>query len=293
MTPQTPTTKHHGSITTLLFAIVSILMIYTVTTIVLVRLGELFIGEQGDYGVTQFLCYTVSFVLTLLYCLALHKRYPAIRIPTLRRAAREINSPLMVGGVILILAFSIVISPVLESMPAEWIESVNSYIAGGFWPMLTAIIAAPLLEELLFRGVIQKSLVTRLGPLAGIALGALIFGAIHIVPQQIIYATGVGLILGTIYYLTGSLVGAITVHFVNNGLTTLLFLMFGTSTGVERQFLGDGALWNFVYFCSSALLVVASVLAVRAIIARKHRDNRLPKVEPPKPENQTQQDTNS
>lgn len=263
--------QHKTPITLLLFVITSVLLVYVVVSNILSYLSGTFLEQYGENGVVQFICYSLSFILTILYCAIIHRYYRPIRIPTLRGSSREINSPLIVGGVVTTLALSVVISPLLDSMPQEHIDTISSYIHGGFWPMLTAIVAAPLLEEILFRGVIQKSLVARFGPIIGIIGAASIFGALHIIPQQMIYSFGVGLILGTIYYLTGSLVGAITVHFVNNGLTTLLYLTFGTSTGIERQLLGDGALWDMVYFCSCLILLGAAATALNAIHNRVKR----------------------
>ncbi|WP_298064555.1 CPBP family intramembrane glutamic endopeptidase, partial [uncultured Rikenella sp.] len=168
----------------------------------------------------------------------------------------------------------IVLTPLLQRLPDTYIEMLDNYMGGGFWPMLTAVVAAPILEEFLFRGIIQKNLVRRLGPTGGITLGALIFGGIHLIPQQIVYASCLGLILGTIYHLTGSLNSAIAVHFVNNGLTSLLYLVFGTSDSLEHQVLGDGTLWNWAYGISLLLLLAGAGYAAHRI--RRQRQHETP-----------------
>ena len=70
-------------------------------------------------------------------------------------------------------------------------------------------------EELLFRGLLQ--------PWVGIILQALAFGFLHQVrgPSRYVWmtwATAVGLVLGAIFQVTGSLLGPIAAHALVNGL---------------------------------------------------------------------------
>lgn len=70
-------------------------------------------------------------------------------------------------------------------------------------------------EELLFRGLLQ--------PWVGIILQALAFGSLHQVrgPSRYVWmtwATAVGLVLGAIFQVTGSLLGPIAAHALVNGL---------------------------------------------------------------------------
>lgn len=248
---------------------------------------------DADTEFTRFVAYVSSFVLTIAYCMAV-RRIWNLSVPTFNRQNRVINPRLIVSGVVVMIAVSILLSPIIDSMPAEYIDTVNSYIQGGFWPMLTTVVAAPLLEEYLFRGIIQKTITTQLGPLMGIIIGSLIFGIIHIVPQQVVYATCMGLILGSIYYLTGSLLSAITIHFVNNGLTALLYMIFGQTTGLEKEFLGDGTLWSMVYIVAVLIVSIATLYVVLEIRKREARTTpkQLPK-EPSKESSKEPKQANS
>lgn len=235
------------------FPILSILAVYVAANMLLgFLLGHL--NALYDPAFFSFLTYAGSFVVTIGYAVALRVGW-SVEIPSFHPEKWRANPRLIVAGVILMLAAGIVLSPLIERMPAEYMDALNSYMQGGFWPMFTAVVAAPILEEFLFRGIIQKNLVNRLGPVWGIVLGSLIFGAIHLVPQQIVYASCLGMILGSVYWLTGSLNSSIAVHFVNNGLTYLLYMVFGDAAGAERELLGDGALWGWSYAISVALLL--------------------------------------
>lgn len=246
------------------FPILSILAVYIAASMLLgLLLSHLNIPGTSPASLS-FLGYVGSFLVTIAYAVALKSGWQ-IEIPSFRPEKWRVNPRLIVGGVILMLATGIVLSPLIEAMPERYTRMLESYMSGGFWPMLTAVVAAPVLEEFLFRGIIQKNLVRRVGPLGGIAIGALIFGAIHVIPQQVVYAGCLGLILGSIYYLTGSLNSAIAVHFVNNGLTSLLYMFFGTSTGIEREILGNGTAWYWAYAISLILLAGGAWYVVRRV----------------------------
>ena len=76
--------------------------------------------------------------------------------------------------------------------------------------------AAGIAEELLCRGLFQRGLERRLGPAAAILLASLIFGALHVDPVHAAFATALGLYLGAIAYLAGSVRPAMVCHVLNN-----------------------------------------------------------------------------
>lgn len=87
----------------------------------------------------------------------------------------------------------------------------------------------PLLEEVLFRGAIQGLLMRYFGrPWLAIILSALVFGIFHMNPVQIVYATLLGIVLGWIYYRTGSLLSVVVGHVLNNSLAVVTTLAFSS-----------------------------------------------------------------
>ena len=88
----------------------------------------------------------------------------------------------------------------------------------------------PLLEEVLFRGAIQGALMRYFGrPWPAIILSALVFGIFHLNPVQIVYATLLGIVLGWIYYRTGSLLSVIVGHVLNNSLAVATTVAFSST----------------------------------------------------------------
>lgn len=80
-------------------------------------------------------------------------------------------------------------------------------------------------EELVWRGVVQTSLVQRLGPWRGVALAALLYALVHVPlgsPLLVAVAFGCGLAWGALRATTASLVPPLVAHLLWNGVVLLL-----------------------------------------------------------------------
>jgi hypothetical protein len=81
-----------------------------------------------------------------------------------------------------------------------------------------ALFLLGLTEELIFRGILQRS-IEKVDPFFAIVLSALAFGAMHSVwvkPLEYVFTTYVGIILAVIYYRTRSLAIPVATHTVIN-----------------------------------------------------------------------------
>lgn len=76
-------------------------------------------------------------------------------------------------------------------------------------------------EEILFRGFVQRGLVDRLGVLPGLLLAASLFGLAHLDPVHSSLAFLLGVYLGVVALLAGSIRMAILCHVLNNALGVL------------------------------------------------------------------------
>jgi membrane protease YdiL (CAAX protease family) len=85
--------------------------------------------------------------------------------------------------------------------------------------ILFLVIGAPIVEELFFRGLLLRSLSRWLGPVAGIAISALAFGAAHGELLQLPALVAFGLILGVLAHRTGRLGPGIVAHMAFNAVT--------------------------------------------------------------------------
>lgn len=114
------------------------------------------------------------------------------------------------------------------------VEAMKQMTGGPFWSsfLVTAVFAA-VFEEWMCRGVVLRGLLTKMKPGWAIVVSALFFALIHLNPWQALNAFIIGLVMGYVYYKTGSLLLTMLIHFVNNG-TAVVASQF--STGDESEF---------------------------------------------------------
>ncbi|MEO1095178.1 MAG: type II CAAX endopeptidase family protein [Cyanobacteria bacterium J06638_28] len=94
---------------------------------------------------------------------------------------------------------------------------------------ITAAIAAPLFEELLFRGFLLPSL-TRYVPVWGaILLSSFIFGIAHLSLSEVLPLTVLGMVLGVVYTRSRNLVAPMLLHSAWNSITMLGLFLLGSS----------------------------------------------------------------
>jgi membrane protease YdiL (CAAX protease family) len=81
---------------------------------------------------------------------------------------------------------------------------------------LYVVAVAPLVEELVFRGVVQRAWERRLGAAAGLVLTAALFAGMHGLPRAFPLLFALGLTFGWVVRLTRSLWPAVALHAANN-----------------------------------------------------------------------------
>lgn len=91
--------------------------------------------------------------------------------------------------------------------------------------IVIAVVAA-IVEEFLFRGLIQKQFIKATGNYhLGIWITAFVFGAMHMQFVGLLPRMFIGAILGYIYVWKGSLVYPVFMHMLNNGLTLVIIYL--------------------------------------------------------------------
>lgn len=91
--------------------------------------------------------------------------------------------------------------------------------------VITAIVIAPVFEEILFRGLFYQALKRHLGYIRAAVISSGLFSLMHFNPSQFLPVLGLGMLLCFIFEYTGSLVPVIVLHIFNNGLFLGLFFI--------------------------------------------------------------------
>jgi membrane protease YdiL (CAAX protease family) len=82
-------------------------------------------------------------------------------------------------------------------------------------------------EEFVFRGILMKWFSKSMGVHAAIFLSAFLFSAIHIQFLGFFPRFFMGLLLGYVFYWSGSLWASILLHFLNNAMTVVSYYLVG------------------------------------------------------------------
>jgi membrane protease YdiL (CAAX protease family) len=126
------------------------------------------------------------------------------------------------------------------------------------WNLTIAILGlgfAPALgEEFLFRGLLLRGLMGRLGAMGALLVSSLAFGLVHFDPVHSVAATLIGLYLGITLLRTGSLLPSITCHAVNNIIAVISSAFISESAPVPD--------WQLPLGCAALALGLVSTLRI-------------------------------
>ena len=144
----------------------------------------------------------------------------------------------MMFGMILIGEYSTSLiptsGPIFGDLYQIYSEQMNSISDDTFTLFLLVSFFAPIIEEILFRGIIQKGMINKgVKPRNAIIISALVFGIVHFNPWQFIGAFLLGIVLGVVYYKTKSLLMSIFLHFFNNTIVVVMMKFFYTESFSE------------------------------------------------------------
>ena len=106
------------------------------------------------------------------------------------------------------------------------LESQDSVALGVFF--VTAAIAAPFFEEILFRGFLLPSLTRYLPVWAAIGISGLLFAVAHLSLSEILPLTALGIVLGVVYTRSRNLLAPMLLHNLWNSGTLLSLFLLGS-----------------------------------------------------------------
>lgn len=249
-----------------LLAVVGILLLAGVLATLIVAM--LVWMTDWDQSLITLIGYVIQMGASIAF-VAVQQRARQVTSSLWRSKGRRVSAPLILWGLVLIFVTGIVIEPLLDLFPDVYLDQLNQTIGTGGWAILMTVVLAPIMEETLFRGLIQGAITERDGATRGILLSALLFGVIHFIPQQVINAFLVGIILGYIYFRTRSLITVMLLHALNNGVAYLSLELLGperASWGMRDLIVND--VWYYIVY---GLCVVLMIVGAGMIVWRLSR----------------------
>lgn len=149
----------------------------------------------------------------------------------LRVERRDIGPGLLAGVVSQLVLIPVLYIPISWLLPdvdvSQEAKEVTDLAQGGGIVLIAAliVIGAPFVEELFFRGLLQRSAARRFGPRAAVALPAITFGLVHFQPVQLPGLVAFGVVLSVLTQRAGRLGPALVAHAAFNATTVVVLLV--------------------------------------------------------------------
>lgn len=130
--------------------------------------------------------------------------------------------------IVCVLSFLVGVCWLVKGINPDSVKGLSKEFSGARnlgWRMVSAIILIPVIEELVFRAMLQRLLARRFSVPLAVLSQALCFGAVHLAtPMHVLIGVFGGLSFGVIYAATNRLSLTIATHCASNAIFILLIL---------------------------------------------------------------------
>lgn len=209
---------------------------------------------------TLLICYLLSMGIPLLIVNAIRKNKTGIVSYNFKIKNKRIIPFIVIGALVLLCGIA---APLSGLIPMSEAMKDSIMVRGGHTGVLSfimMIIAAPVLEELIFRGIILDGLLKKYTPLAAILISSFLFGMVHLNPWQFITGFLLGAFSGWVYWNTRSLLPSIIIHATANSygffLKFFIDLKGGDSSVNHSLFERYGGISNFILIIIGAAIIL-------------------------------------
>lgn len=176
--------------------------------------------------------------------------------------------PFLVGGLITFI-YVLILQNFLPGLYESYMEAAELMEGISFQSnslelillFISVVILAPIVEEIVFRGIFFNLLNRRKSTLFAMVVSSLVFGLLH--AQTMVPTAVIGFVLCFIYHRTGSLLLVMAGHMVNNLIAFSLPLFIG-----DNDMLGSG--YEVLGLILVALYVVFSIYFIYYFVKNKH-----------------------
>ncbi len=165
---------------------------------------------------------------------------------------------LAVSGVVVVGVLNVLIESLGLRPPTAYLEQMSglvdspSGVIGWAAAFFVLAITPAICEEFVFRGFLLSSLKGRVNDWAAIAITAVLFGLFHLDVYRLFGTTALGILLGYLTLRTKSILPAVAMHAINNGIAVALMaagaqemdIEFTPAVGLLIASAGIGLVWS-------------------------------------------------
>jgi hypothetical protein len=127
-------------------------------------------------------------------------------------------------GIVLNLLFVAALNLLPSDMTASYAQNVSRELERSI-AFIIILFYAPVLEEILFRGLALNLLKTCMNPYAAAAILSLLFGLMHGDPVWFAYSSVMGMVFSYIAIRTDSILPSMSAHFAFNAMSVLILFL--------------------------------------------------------------------
>jgi uncharacterized protein len=124
---------------------------------------------------------------------------------------------LLIGGYAIILLHNLVLLRLGIDTQGEAILQLMEMLESPVWFFLVAVVFAPFVEEIFFRGFLFQGLRQKYGWVRAILLSSVIFAVAHLDPASLIPTFILGVVIAYLFHRSNSIWPGIILHFFVNG----------------------------------------------------------------------------
>ncbi len=242
-------------------------LFYYAVSIIVMSLCTLIIGGDQSHFVARQL---VTTIVTIPFMMPFYKQDRALAGLegihdwfTKKRVLYALSAVLTVACVSIALNNLISMTPLVEVSAGYQEANANFYGSTLALELISSALMTPILEEMIFRGILFTRLKSVLPKIPAIIVSALIFAVVHFNIVQFIYAFLLGIVLAILMDLADHVYPAIIGH-----VTANLIAVLRTETGIlSKTVTGTVFAWIF-----SAFLLLLGI-AILVVLIKKHAKN--------------------
>ena len=214
----------------------------------------------GRFNAWSYPLMMLSSILAMALYIRLRAGRGAIRI---KHSFAGFNPSVVLVGVVWLLSAQIILEPLILLLP----QSATPSLGLGAWAIVTAVVSAPILEEILCQGLLFGAFNKRWGVVVSMLLSALLFGVLHSDLGSMIVATVAGMIFCVLYIRSSSIFATMIVHSINNAMAMTL-VNFEKDRVPFSEMIGGGTAYYILYGVAVAIFLACASSTDTATSAR-------------------------
>jgi uncharacterized protein len=254
-------TKAYPTLKQSFFYLFIMLMLNIMISLVIIGIAAIGSSQLTQSSITLLVVYVLVFVLAILYGWRRIKREnPEEKLLRLKKTWVGVFAISMVPT----FALLFMLDPIVNLIPMpDWLYRIFAQLLGeqSLSTFIMLCVAAPILEELIFRGIILQGFLKNYSPQKAIIWSSVLFGLVHLNPWQFIPAVLLGIFIGWIYWKSRSILPCIFIHFVANSssyFSSFFIDIESTKNLTTQELIGNNILY-FSLLLLSLFLIIASV----------------------------------